>query len=736
MNKNNANESDVRNAVKKQRRWKTFSQRVFNTGVLLILTAGVGFLLGKTHGLNCGILKWLAAAAYYSMVLFLAGWIFSMFSFFLRKAVVGVICFAVLFVWGSASYFIWHVDDDVPSEPSAQCVARPSDASPSEFFQQQLEAPNRAISAFFPSRGGFEHIDRRHRLHYFFFHMVVIAFVAAIMFSHFGRGLVNRVKARYVIRESNLNVFWGLNDVGLMLARDIIETRDDQEAAFLLPAEVRFDEEKLKGAVWRLDSIGAIWVLADLANPSRFNARGHRHFFLDELGHVNVSRANQLVNVMRKYDIRKPDDTFLYVRIEADEDERIFFKWAENVKEYVTPIFIRESDMIARRFIEAHPMLDCPGIKVDPERASVSGSFRLLLLGLGTTGQSVLREMVSNGQFKDVSSFSVDVIEDNPAVVEAYKVQHKEAMLKYDINFVEGVTVEGPGFESFLASNLLSYNRIVVCLSGDVMNIRVASRIEHFVTGKRIGVEPGVLFVRVSDPSRRSYFDPKAGMALFGDLREVYSLAALNMDPIDEMAKILNGEWEKDKSGAGLTRAWHHASFNNQRSSRASALGERNLARVLGFKVVPAADARAAVAKDEFDAVLSGQVDEKTTREAVLAEDEHLRWNAYHRMLGYSCWDMKNPPLEHVAQKKANQLDTLGKHACLVDFAKLPDVDYEIACAVDPSCKGRLKPSDFKGDVQVLVGDKKKSSLQAYDYMFVRKIWDNARAAGMKLVKA
>lgn len=125
-----------------------------------------------------------------------------------------------------------------------------------------------------------------------------------------------------------------------------------------------------------------------------------------------------------------------------------------------------------------------------------------------------------------------------------------------------------------------------------------------------------------------------------------------------------------------------------------------------------------------------------TTRETILAEDEHLRWNAYHRMLGYSRWDLKNPPLEQVRQKKANQLDTFGKHACLVDFAALPDVDYAIACAIDPTAKGRLKPSDFVGNVQVVIDGKQKSSLQAYDYMFVRKIWTNATAAGMKLVKA
>ena len=734
MNKECKKKIDVRDYVM-HRKFKMFLYRLFNTAVLLALTAVAGFLLRKVQGSDCIPLKWGVAAFYYLNVLILIGWLFSIFSFMLRKAVVGVICFAILFVWGSASYFMWHVDDDDSRDQvSAQVEAKAHGNSFSGFFQQQLEAPNRAISAFFPSRGGFEHIDRRHRFHYFVFHLLVIAFVAAVMFSHFGRGLVNRFKKRYVIRQGVMNVFWGVDDVGQMLARNIVETTPDQEVVFLLPDDVRFDEERFKEVVWQLDLIGAVWVLADLEHPSHSNVRGHRHFFLDESGHRNVSRANQLVAVMKKCGVRNPDGVYLYVRIEANEDEKIFFKWAENVKEYVTPIFIRESDMIAKRFIEVNPMLNCPHITINPEQATVSGSFRVLLLGLGTTGQSILREMVSNGQFKGTSGFSADVIEDNPAVVEAYKAQHEEAMREYGIKFVDNVKIEGSGFDVFLAKNMRLYNRIVVCLSGDVMNIRVASRIEHFVTPEGIGPDPDVLFVRVSDPNRRSYFDPKSGMKLFGDLRDVYSLATLDFDPIDTMAKILHGEWEKDKSAAGLTRAWHRASFNDQRSSRASALGERNLARILGFEVVAVSDERIAVKEEEFYAALAAAVG-ATTRETILAEDEHLRWNAYHRMLGYSCWDMKNPPLEQVPQKKANQLETLGKHACLVDFAALPDVDFAIACAVDPTAQGRLKPADFIGNVQAVIGGKQKSSLQAYDYMFVRKIWDNATAAGMKLVK-
>ena len=216
MNKETQKGSAVRNYVK-YRKYKTLLYRLFNTVVLLLLTAGAGYLLRKAQGCDCIPLKWGAAAFYYLIVLVFAGWLFSILSFMLRKAVVGVVCFAILFVWGSASYFMWHVDEDESrGQETVQVESTAHGNSFVGFFQQQLEAPNRAISAFFPSRGGFEHIDGKHRFHYFVFHMLVIAFVAAVMFSHFGRGLVNRFKKRYVIRQGKLNVFWGVDDVGLL----------------------------------------------------------------------------------------------------------------------------------------------------------------------------------------------------------------------------------------------------------------------------------------------------------------------------------------------------------------------------------------------------------------------------------------------------------------------------------------------------------------------------------------
>ncbi len=717
--------ADCEKTIKKRNRITLLLKLGVSIAVALLMCGAAQLLLVLPQSAPVAF-RWGAALLFFASLLAVVIWVFFLCSVWFRNAIISVICFSLLFVWGSAGYFMWHVDRNGES-------ARTGEEARAEIVERQLEAPNRAIAAFFPSRGGFEDVDTRYRCQYFFFHLLVIAFVAAVMFSHFGRGLVNRIRKRYMSSAKSLNVFWDTTDVSLMLACDAVRTSEWTKVAFMLPRDLLVKEEDFKLVTRKLDAFDAIWVPADIDDLQKSDLRGHRHFFLDESGHVNVGRAQKFVEAMRRHGLKKPDDVFLYVRIEAEEEERIFFEWAKGVKDYVTPIIFRESDMIARNFMREHPMLDAPGISISPEKAEVRGSFRILLLGLGSTGQSLLREMVCNSQFVGLSGFSVDVIESDEAVVEAYKTQHAEAIEKYNISFVEKVQAEGVGFEGFLAENLTSYNRIVVCLAGDVMNIRVATRLAHYVTKDGMGPKPGVLFVRVSNQIRSSYFKPsEKEMVTFGSLSDIYSLTAMDMDPIDQMAKILNGEWEKDKSDKGLTKAWRGASFGNRRSSRASALGQRNLARVLGFEVVQQEDPRDAISETDFKSALGAG------RDRTLAIDEHLRWTAYHRMLGYTRWDMLNPPLEQAAEKKANQLDAFGKHACLVDFNELPTVDYKIACAISPENAHALSPKSFEGDVEVDVrgGDKRKASSQSYDYKFVRKIWENANAAGMKLVRS
>ncbi len=706
----------------------TFKVVLSCVAVLGVLLAG--WLLQCKCVAACPVFFASAAVLFYVTLTLAVCWLFFLFSFWLRSGVFKAVCFGTLIVWGSAAYFLSPVD--VPRRWKPHVCER------------LVEAPNRAAAAFFPSRGGFELLGYRPRYHYFAYHFTVVFFVAAVLFSIFGRGLVNRLRKR-MCPNRHLNIFWDVSDSGKMLARHLLERTWEKQPVFMLPPELQYKDDDFKLVTHNLDAMDAIWQTADIRTSAKSNLRGDRHYFLGPSGHDNVRRANNLIEQLQKfgYGNRK---IMVYVAIENDTDERVFAQWADSVKGecsdesaegYITPVLIRQADLIARKFIVDHPMLACPGVTVDDGTAQVQGEFRVLLLGLGAVGKAVLKEMVGNGQFVGASGFSVDVIEADETTRQAYQSLHAEAMRTYHIGFLEGVEAEGAGFGDFIAANFRKYNRIVVCLSGDEMNIRVADRIAMSADAAGIGPAAGVVFARVSDPSRYEWLKPNPLVTCFGNLDEVCLEMVCHSDPLEQMAKVLNGEWAKDKSADGLDKAWRDAPYANQCSSRSSALGELSLVRLLGFRAVPAgtdgerAEVRTGATREEFAARLDAHVD-------LLARNEHLRWNAYHLMLGYASWDMVSPPLAGFSGKqvKANQLATCGKHAAIVDYDQLPAVDYRIACALRAENQDALKPEDFVGDVKVdVLGDGKlRDSLQAYDIHFVRKLYDNLTSAGMKLV--
>ena len=132
---------------------------------------------------------------FYLSVLLDAGWFFYLLAPVVRRRIFNAVLFMALFVWGCVLYYSAPVDD------SNRCTVK---------IERQIEAPNRTVAAFFPSRGGFEVVatgsDKAGpnastaddgaglRLHYFIFHTSVLFYVALITFSIFGRGIVNNAR--------------------------------------------------------------------------------------------------------------------------------------------------------------------------------------------------------------------------------------------------------------------------------------------------------------------------------------------------------------------------------------------------------------------------------------------------------------------------------------------------------------------------------------------------------------
>ena len=173
------------------------------------------------------------------------------------------------------------------------------------------------------------------------------------------------------------------------------------------------------------------------------------------------------------------------------------------------------------------------------------------------------------------------------------------------------------------------------------------------------------------------------------------------------------------------------SSFDQKQSNRAFVFGERNAVRLLGYEIVEDPGQSHIVSEAEFSKAINGFIGAgPETHLSVLAKNEHLRWNAYHRMLGYSKWDMNTPDINKLENKEAKQLEHFWKHACLVEFDELPFVDVAVARAKDPTDK-TINVEDYKCD---FYGKSNKCSFQFYDYDFVKSIWTDVDSAGMKIV--
>ncbi len=492
---------------------------------------------------------------------------------------------------------------------------------------------------------------------------------------------------------------------------------------------------------------------------------------------------------------------FLYVRIEASADELVFQRWAANVRDVVMPVLVRESQLIAKDFIGNYPLLVMPGVKVDCARCLVSeGEFNVLLIGFGAGGQDILSEIMCNGQF--VQSYSngkpvqvrlhVDIVEQDNKVIEEYCIRHPLATRHprfsahgqdecFDVNFVppdkkskdnssdnDKVRVEDKTFDDWFRRRLECkdgegntikrnpYNRIIVCLKGDNKTLGIANKIVEFARRQGVEIGPNVVFARVKDPARNRYLpqgricscfarsqqpDPASNITFFGDLKDIYAFDRINVETVDTMAKVLNSRYgdygHKLADVAKREAQWCEASFFDQLSSRAAAEGQRNILLLLGLVYCRAGQSNSiAQLPSEIKDVLN---DENSSVLRTLAINEHMRWNAFHVMMGYRQWKVlardrkgmdpdarKDLPEPRPEKIRANQLATIGKHADMVPFDTLP----EVAMLLEEWNTGHAPPQSERWRFEGLRAD----SPQAWDITFCQIVDKVAEAAGLSFV--
>ena len=569
-----------------------------------------------------------------------------------------------------------------------------------------LQSANSTLSSFFPSRGGYEETLNGASLSvwYWLFHLLAMIYVTTIIVSVFGVNFCNRLWLKWRLSKCRrvfcgrapMNVFWGdgleseATAYGLAVkAGKTVSACDD--VIFALP-----DRKKSWLGLRDDESVHNIarkryrWIFATTDVPDDL-AKADRHFFLGANGQENVALAERLVSNLRK----KPVDArrvTVYIRISANAADDILYRWADKwneVGDVVEVVVIREESLVSKRFLLENPMLKCPRIIRNPDSATVSGDFRILLVGFGAQGKVLMGDMICDAQcLKDSGErvpVKVDVFDKNASSFGWFKENCPDACSRYDIDFIRR-NVHSAEFWREVRARITKeshYNRVVVCTRDDRTNISLANDIANLY--RQIGVKSkGIVFARVRNKDVDNYLSTALGrdkegktldgnenvpFTTFGRMTDTYSADVVVVDQWDRGAMWLNWKWRGEEERT-REEVWRETSFFNKESSRASFFGQRKLLRLIGFDV-----------DDRSTEIAYGKsclTDKKLEK---LAETEHLRWMAFHLVRGIKSWDASDetqwPVDENGKRKKvrANRITEINAHAALVDFAKLTDVD-------------------------------------------------------------
>ena len=591
----------------------------------------------------------------------------------------------IIFAFGCCIY--WTQPSSPRQREAVPAVAVADGAAPdgaSGSLSTCLGAISKSLSAFYPSRGEYEQ-DYGQSLWYWLFHLLAIVYVSFILVALFGAEFVNRMRVWGRRRMGGLfgwsvNVFWGCGEEAKTIAGGVAEGKGS--VVFVMPENRLWTSLSDDENIHEIAKSGWKWILGKPGGISWLSS-AERHFFMGPDGHRNVADAEALI---RPYKGRRC--ITVYVRIGATADDDVLYKWADRwngVKDKnVEIIIVREESLVSRRFLMDNPMLLCPGIEIDTVTATVAGGFKVLLLGFGAQGESLLNDMICDSQFlaqdRTRVPFEAQVFDRDVTAYGTYEEICHDAVERYHVSF-DCLEIGSTAFWRRLKEEMSRkpYNRVVVCLRDDRENIYLASDIARIY--REMGLRPsGVVFARVRDSFIVAYVDSTfegnesaRTFTPFGAMRETYSFGNIVTRKWEKGAVWLNGDWGLP-SGAphdelADARSWKGASSFNKESSRASFFFQRNLLRLVGYAVDETSEGN----EGFDDACAKNRLD-------VLAEIEHLRWMAYHLVRGVKVWKPTAHEIEERAERtgkavKHNAISELNAHADLVEYADLPAVD-------------------------------------------------------------
>jgi hypothetical protein len=559
-----------------------------------------------------------------------------------------------------------------------------------EGWNEGSAAANKAVSAFFPSRGDYDAPIVPQGRCYWAFHTAAILYMLSLAVAVFGVELVNRGlvawrrwlpfqwKPKPSLHRRELNVVWGLGEEGRRMAEGLAARQGKKSVVFAVEEGGGgwLDLKESGEALRALTREGWTWVLGRAGTPGGLSG-ARRHFFLGPDGYANAARAEALMRALRKR--RRRGVVTVHVRTWTDADDDAVHAWADGWNRNLqgTDIqveVVREEAVVSRKFLLDHPMLDAFGVGVDTQATAATGAFRVLVAGFGAQGRRLVAEMVADAQFLGPDGkpipLEVDVADRDETSWGWFLTECAEACRRYNIRF-RPLDVREAGFWTWLEEHP-AYNRVVLATQDDAVNLEAAGRVANAYKVRfpeMRGQTGKIVFARVRNHALSAALRKATeNYGLFGDTAETYTPQAMLHGRWNDGAVRVNGIWaavydpppqEEAKHTAWVRKKWAGTSTLNKESSRASFFHQRNLLRLIGFEILDGTPTREELEKKGLVRVERERVEmrlREPARLAKLSEMEHMRWMAFHFVRGWHRWMPAREELEKLAEERAKEI--------------------------------------------------------------------------------
>ncbi len=530
-------------------------------------------------------------------------------------------------------------------------------------------------------------------------HLLAIYAFASATFITLGAGAIRflrQIKARF----SSVSVIYGINDDSVSFAKNLAKT---VKGSVLMVG----DEQSADAYISDIRQFGGIFC-GDLgarnADPhflSAYGIHGGKNrcdvYALDELSFENILFADKMRESLSASGIL-PSMTSLV--LSAEEPLAGKFQNTKEAYGYGEVLGCSAGELSARLLIRTFP--PCRYLTYGKDGQALK-DFHALIIGFGSTAQNVLCQLIMNAQIEG-AAFRVTICDKNLNEISgSFRHRHRNLFDNYDIRFIEH-DARSEALYDFIEENALSLRYVVISTGDRKQDQEILQSIQQYL--QDLGSDAPVLGC-----SRQgiSFVDAQT---MKWTVRSPYTPEILCDKRLDRLAMRLNQAYQKG-NGKSISENWARCDYFSRMSCRAAADFLSEYTKVLPEEIQkdlqnpdrdnsgsPAEGSGGASAATDTSTGTSSGASAGTSAgsrallpgEETAARTEHLRWCAFHYVMGYRPMPedvYREREARYLSEKKLTGASTLriGKddenryHACITPWEALPALTLREASA-------------------------------------------------------